>query len=106
MGTKKLFIKVEFTEDVELERTGVVQFSDSILYSEEDYLKLSQKDIDQEIQNRVEAWKYKLSHPEPSQEPTKEQLERTLADKKEDLAELQSLMTEKGYLAEEEKLMG
>lgn len=79
MGKQQILVTVRFTEDVDFGKGDKRQYSDSIFYTQDEYEKIKQEDIDAEKNRRVDNWKYAVQNPPAYMEPTKAELEEELA---------------------------
>jgi len=76
-------IQLQFTE-----QTSHGEYRDTLYFTEAEYAKLQQKDIDALKQKRVNDWVAFVENPPPKPVPTKEEIEILIAEKERMVAEL------------------
>jgi len=66
------------------------EYNGVINYPYDKYPTILKEDIDKEKQDKCDAWLYEVKNPKPYVEPTREDLERMLADKQVEVTQLQA----------------
>ena len=74
--------------------TNLREYNGVINYTPEEYETLKSEDLSTEKSSRLGKWVYEVKNPPAYVEPSKEDLERELADKQADIAVLESKIAE------------
>jgi hypothetical protein len=72
------------------------EYNGTVNYTPEDYDKLDPKDLETAKQKPADDWLYSVKNPPPYVEPTKQELEKMLAEKQAEVASLASQISAKG----------
>jgi len=91
MQTKK--IQILISEPVEINGMTIA-YNDALYYTEEQFEKLTQEDIDAEVKLRVENFQDAINNPPPVPEPSQEDIELQLQQIEQQKIQLESMKVE------------
>lgn len=81
---EKIFIQIRFKE-----KTSHGEYNDALYFTQEEYASIDKATIDAMKQQRVNNWIYALEHPPEYVTPTKEILEQMIAEKQQELQQIE-----------------
>ena len=76
-------------------QTHMKEYNGCITYTPEEYEVIKEQDVAEKKQALVDKWVYDVKNPPPYVEPSREDLEKMLADKQAEVSELQTQISAK-----------